>query len=878
MAAPAPAPIPITAPPERGVPGEIPAPVSRKPSPQHRWRRIALVAFLILLAADYGVSELLRHGWQHQAITQRLEAAFGRPVEVGNYSFSLIEGPRLEANSITVGEDPRFGNEYFLRADQLAVGVRWSGLLRGRIELGTLSLVNPRLNLVKLPDGEWNLESWLPRPAGNLPSTPIAGQGTVRLERIEVTDGRANFKEGSEKLPFAFVNVDGSVERAAPGSWRIDLRAQPFRAAAGLQQAGELRLSGVVGGTSSRLRPASLQVDWYDASLPDILRLARGNDYGMRGLFALQVAARTKGLAWDFSSHAQFRQLHRWDLPERADDPDVNLNAEAQWVPGEHQLKLTKVSLETPRSNLQATGRVEWGFDPRTLRLIGKDAQLELLSNGVQLDDLLRWYSAFHPGVAEPLKLNGMAGVNLTLAGWPPKIKEGSIGTEGFTLEGAELPGPIEVGRAAMEFSPRVVSLPTVTVMAGREGGMIHVQGTVDRRVQERSEWTLDGRSKNVAALLSSAAALGFKLQPGWALSGPVQVHLEWKGVPRPMIRATQGTIALGGLEIRAPFLNREIDEVRGTVNLSPKQKLIQLTSAKAFSANWGGSIQRRSGENRWRFALTANALDAAEMDRWLNPQRRSGFLDRVFPFLAPTPQKEVTVPAWLNGKGKLTVGQLRLAPLTFHKLQATAAVEGRRIEFSQVKGKLYGGALDGSIDLKLEVQPSYRVSAEFRNVNLAELAARTFSLEGRLGGTASGSVQLSAKGLSRAALIRTLTCQGNARFRQATYNGLDLVQSLRAGTRRTGSTAVPQASAEFSCGDGRIHVSQLQLLMPGGAYEAAGDINYQRNVNLEIRAAASQSAGEAKKAQLNPSLTYRLTGPLSAPRLLSALRRPPAK
>jgi hypothetical protein len=878
MAAPAPAPIVITGPPKRPGPLETPAPIARKSSAAHRWRRIALILILFCFAADYGLSELLQHGWQHQRITQRLEAAFGRPVEVGNYSFSLVAGPRLEANSITVGEDPRFGSEYFLRAAQLTVGLRWAGLLRGRIELGTLSLTNPRLNLVKLPDGEWNLESWLPRPPGNLPSAPVAGRGTVQPERIEVTDGRVDFKEAANKLPFAFVNVDGSVEQSAPGSWRIDLRTQPFRAAAGLQQAGELRLSGVVGGTSSRLRPAALRLDWYEASLPDVLRLARGNDYGMRGLFALQVMARTKGLAWNFSSRAQFRGLHRWDLPERPDDPDANLNADAQWVPGEHRLKLEKVSVETPRSNLEATGELEWGFDPRSSQLVGKDLQLAVLSNGVQLDDLLKGYRAFHPGVAERLKLKGMAGVNLTLTGWPPKIKEGSIGTEGFTVEGADLPGRIEVGRGAMEFSPRTILLPAVTIMAGRDGGIFQVQGTVGRRVKARSDWKLDGRSKDVAALLRSADALGFRLEPGWAAAGPTQVHLEWKGVPRPMIRATQGTIALAGLKIRVPFLNREIEQVNGTVNLSPEQDQIQLTSAKAFSTTWSGMIQHRAAEHRWQFALASDALDASEMDRWLNPQRRDGFLDHVFPFLAPAPQKSATVPAWLKGRGTLTVGQLRLAPFTFDQVEGEAAVDGRTIQFSHARGKFYGGSLDGSIDLRLNSQPTYTVNAEFRKVNLAELAGRTFSLANLFGGTASGTVEISAKGLGRAALIESLTCRGNARIRQASYNGLDLAESLRAGARRPGITLVSQTSAEFSCTNGRIHFSQLRLLTPHGQYEASGDVNDQREMNFEIRATEPHSTGGSSRALQNPSPSYRLRGPLGAPHLFSALGRSPAK
>src|SRR5208282_1569077 len=112
-----------------------------------------------------------------------------------------------------------------------------------------------------------------------------------RFSRIEVDGGRINFKLADEKIPFAFIGVTGTVETDRPGRWRMDLQATPWRAAVILQQAGTIHLSGEVGGTSSRLRPAALDVSWTGASVSDVLRLARGNDFGVRGALALSVNA-----------------------------------------------------------------------------------------------------------------------------------------------------------------------------------------------------------------------------------------------------------------------------------------------------------------------------------------------------------------------------------------------------------------------------------------------------------------------------------------------------------------------------------------------------------------------------------------------------------
>jgi hypothetical protein len=81
---------------------------------------------------------MMQHTGLRRILTARIEAAFGRQVDVGSYHFSLWKGPALKANSVIVGEDPRFGHEYFLRADSMTVRLRWASLLRGHIELGTV--------------------------------------------------------------------------------------------------------------------------------------------------------------------------------------------------------------------------------------------------------------------------------------------------------------------------------------------------------------------------------------------------------------------------------------------------------------------------------------------------------------------------------------------------------------------------------------------------------------------------------------------------------------------------------------------------------------------------------------------------------------------
>ena len=135
----------------------------------------------------------------------------------------------------------------------------------------------------------------------------------AHASQIDIDAGRINFKKGAEKLPFALVDVSGTLNLQSAGRWYLDLQAHPMRAAVVLQRSGTLRLRGTIGGTSARLQPADLRLSWESASLADAARLARGTDYGLRGLLDADFAAHISradeggmGSPWKIRGRASF--------------------------------------------------------------------------------------------------------------------------------------------------------------------------------------------------------------------------------------------------------------------------------------------------------------------------------------------------------------------------------------------------------------------------------------------------------------------------------------------------------------------------------------------------------------------------------------------
>jgi hypothetical protein len=842
---------------------------------------------LLVWLADIGVSLLIRHSRLQRKITARLESAFGRPVEVGRYDFSLWGWPTLEARSITVGEDSRFGQEYFLRAESLTMQLRWRSLLHGRLEFSTFSLVQPSLNLVRNADGDWNLAEWLPRPT--VPDSGIAPVGPqrppsppLRFTRIEVDAGRINFKRGDEKLPFAFVGVKGYLEPETPGRWQLDLEATPMRAAVISQKAGTLHLSGHVGGTSSRLRPAVLDLSWTRASLSDVLRLARNSDYGVRGSLAFIVHAQTDADFWMLESRTELRQIHRWDLSLRPDNPAINLNVKARWNPMSPGIEFEDATLEAPHSSASGHAAISWDHSHNSSKELPSPLTVDVRSAVIDLSDLLAWVRAFHGGVADDISLRGFAKASGSLRGWPSRIEAGTFEIGGAELSSPRLRTQLSLKPTRIHYDERGIFFTNIALgletRAGASVGAVLADGgTSEQSSKGASNLRVAGHINQIRDVVATAGALGWNISRGWDIAGSAGFECVWLGSRYPWLADPYVTLNWGGDgsggSLAAPFLNLPVDHIRATIDRRRGGQGIDIRSADAFGARWKGSVSRPSAVSDWQFALNADHLAAADIDRWLNPRWRQSFLDRMLPFLNSSPSVNA-VPEILRASGKLSADQFELAPYVMRHLQGEAKLAGRRIDFTNATAQFYGGELTGSLDSDLTAPPAYRVHLNFSRVDLVALTADSPNFSGLFAGSAFGQLTLRARGANRTDLLASLECQGVGRVAGAEIRSALLPESLRALGGRPGNSLFREASAAFTCAERKIQFQELTLLGPKSEVDGSGIVDFGRNLDVRLGVFSGPAAAHTTRTSNAPIEAFRITGPLAAPQITRATAR----
>ncbi len=852
---------------------------------------IGVGLLVLLVAVQAGVSLLVRTNRMKGYLTGHLQRAFGRPVEVKRFSVQVVPIPELDAEEVTIGEDPSFGNEYFLRAEQMAAGLRWMGLLRGHFEFGTMSFTRPSLILVRNEDGHWNLERWLPpapSAAGHSSSVAAAqprAESTYHLQKIDFDQGRISFKLGNEKRPFAFTNVSGSVEQISGGRWQLQLEATPWRSGVPLQSTGTLQVAGYVAGTSARLQPAQLQLHWEKVSLADLFRLISGNDSGVRGAFALDGNAsvgaggpESAASVWRFALKTRATQIHRWDLTERDDNPRVNVNVDGLWDVAAGEARAEQVRVELPRS--QFTGSAEMRTSGST------DWQARFQTMAVQGTDLLAWYRAFQPNVAEQVVVSDLITGTLSVSGWPLKWGDGAIGgSEGSLRIAGETVAQIEPFRGVIRnarFSLDAlhfefpVEIPVKKVTSKNEKVVAKAKpssNTIDTSLTQdlsarQGSLRLNFHMTDPAPVFKVAEAFGYALNKGWEYQGAVNGSLAWSW-DRPLTEAHKsGSLELTKAQLHVAGLNESLKLEDARLDWKDGLRTALISKADAFGAAWSGAITEAAanvlGEpSLWRFQLHADHVDAAELDRWIGPRARPNWLERLLPalLLDKSSAHASELLRRVSAQGDLSADVLTVEKIKLSKAHAKITLRNLRLDAQNIEAQWGAGMVQGDLQASFTPVPKYEVNAQLENVSMAQFPWNARWAE-RWSGLASGKVHLTTNGVGKTVLLKQLAGRGDLKLSKIEFRGWDVQLSAESGGPSTGASHWTSGEGVFVLSDQKVQLDGFRLDGNHQRTQLAGTISFGMDGNLTFTPSA-RATGEPSTYQAR---MLRVSGQLENP------------
>ena len=290
--------------------------------PVLRRRPVQIAIALLILLALALTPPLINVSRLRLRIASNMSQSLGRPVHLDRVSIHLLPMPGFTLENLVVSEDPAFGYEPVIRANQVEATIRVSSLWRRHVEFSTIRFVvdakgsAPSVNIVRNAQGRWNLEDILTQ-AAHTATAPTAQRKAGPLPRfpyIEATGARINLKLGDEKMPFSLTEADFALWLPSPQQWHIRLQGKPARTDTNANDTGVVRLEGTLG-RASRLPdvPLDLTASWAHAQMGEATKLLTGNDAGWRG--TVEAGAHLSG---QLSAAKLTADLHLTDL-RRAD-------------------------------------------------------------------------------------------------------------------------------------------------------------------------------------------------------------------------------------------------------------------------------------------------------------------------------------------------------------------------------------------------------------------------------------------------------------------------------------------------------------------------------------------------------------------------------
>lgn len=870
------------------------------------WIALGIIVALVLMAA-LALPYVFDVNRYHDRIQAEVEKRVGRKVLLGPMKLSLLPFA-IRVQGATIAEDPSFGEgKVFAKADELYVRADLFPLLRGDVQVRSLELEKPRIELVKHAGGVWNFASLgnnvatAQPPEGMTPEEQARAQQQkadeqeakqkpqeFALDRLLIRDGQIAITDLETKQPRAiYDHIDLAIQDYKPGNpFEIDLTAHlPGQ---GKQEA---RLSAKVGpirDDNKLATPIDGTLKLQEVSIAGVQRFLNAPALaGADGMVSGDTTVKNAGgkLAAKGSLRIEQPKVRGVNIgyPITADfDVSDDLNAEV--------IRIEKGTLKLGSTPLSITGVVNAKPTPAQL-------DVRVWTPEAPIGEIARLAAAFGVAFNKDMTIDGRVQADVQARGAATQpLLNGNISAKNLSISGKGLKQPVQVQGIQLALSPAEVR--SNDFAASTAGATVNVQFALTQYTTSNPQVQATVRTggAQVEDVLNIARAYGVSAVEGMSGSGRITLDLNANGaLKNASAMALSGSGSLQNASLQLPSLGTPVVVRNADLKFTQNSAVLQNLVGAIGSTNANGTVTLKNfAAPQIQFNLTADKLNLNELPAWFAGRKQAGLLTP----LAHAAEESAFAKA--TGSGKIAISTILYDQLVMNNAKSDATLDQGVIRLAPLTAEIYGGSQSGSIVIDTRPEPiQYTVNTKLDKVDANKLLSSTTSLKQTLYGLLMANADTSFRsGANSDQIARSLNGTLALNLRNGKIANMDIWYEIANAGRflTTGKkfseqpfTNLVGLTGDFDVRNGVAQTSNLKAVIDGATVTGAGTANLaDQTLNMRLVATLSKErsqevggtsvGGYMMTALANQNgelvIPVQLTGTFAKPRFAPDLQR----
>jgi AsmA protein len=503
-------------------------------------RKIAIVIGIVVLVIVVAVGVLLatfNPNDYRGTVQTKLEQQLNRKVSLGDMSLGLFP-LRFRLASLAIDDDPKFGNRPFIQTQELSVSVKLLPLLSKSVEVESLSLERPSVELIKNAQGVWNFASLgekTPAPA----AAPASSSGQqFSLGELAINDGLVAITDLQNRKPrTVYDHINVKLTDFAPDS-PFNLDASVHLPGSGSQ---EVQLQGK-GGPLSHANPASTPfkgtLDLKGVEIGELQKFLQSpalvNTDGVLSGHT-EIASASGKLSANGQMNLDKPKLHGIDVGY-----PINLDYDVNDDLVNDLLRINKGAIKLGPTPLSVTGTMNSKPTPAQI-------DMELKASNVSIAEIARLAAAAGVAFAPGTTVTGQINADIKAQGSTDKpALNGTLAGSNLQVSGKEIAKPVQVKAINIALTPTEVQSDNFNVTSGGTTAAVQFSMKGYSSTSPLVNATVKAPQAALPDLLSMAKAYGVTSLDKVSGSGTLALDMSAAG-PLQSISSDQITKALNG-------------------------------------------------------------------------------------------------------------------------------------------------------------------------------------------------------------------------------------------------------------------------------------------------------------------------------------------